>query len=126
MSFLKETQIYIIFELFVCLFVLQSASYPNVPTKRREFSSESCEVQPCPDVSEGTSELQILQKEVKNMKIYLCLEDLTNKLGLPCFFGHSIGTMELLLYILSTGPGCIEHLKYETCRCNFPLPKGMI
>ncbi|KAL1251206.1 hypothetical protein QQF64_019002 [Cirrhinus molitorella] len=41
----------------------ESASYTNVPTKRREFSSESCEVQQCPDVSECTSKLESLQKE---------------------------------------------------------------
>ncbi|KAI2650318.1 Chloride channel CLIC-like protein 1 [Labeo rohita] len=40
----------------------ESASYPNVPNKWREFSSESCEVQQCPDVSECTSKLENLQK----------------------------------------------------------------
>ncbi|XP_058616050.1 chloride channel CLIC-like protein 1 [Onychostoma macrolepis] len=46
----------------------ESASYPNVPTKRREFSSESCEAQQCPDVSECTSKLGILQKEFDEQK----------------------------------------------------------
>ncbi|XP_016310919.1 chloride channel CLIC-like protein 1 isoform X2 [Sinocyclocheilus anshuiensis] len=46
----------------------ECASYPNVPTKRREFSSESCEVQQCPDVSECTSKLEILRKEFDEQK----------------------------------------------------------
>ncbi|XP_073699779.1 chloride channel CLIC-like protein 1 [Garra rufa] len=46
----------------------ESASYPNMPTKRREFSSESCEAQQCPDVSECTSKLESLQKEFDEQK----------------------------------------------------------
>ncbi|XP_073699896.1 chloride channel CLIC-like protein 1 isoform X2 [Garra rufa] len=46
----------------------ESASYSNVPTKRREFNSESCEVQQCPDVSECTSKLESLQKEFDEQK----------------------------------------------------------
>ncbi|XP_059399438.1 chloride channel CLIC-like protein 1 isoform X2 [Carassius carassius] len=46
----------------------ESAIYPNVPTKRREFSSESCEVQQCPDVVDCTSKLMILQKEFDEQK----------------------------------------------------------
>ncbi|XP_016298370.1 chloride channel CLIC-like protein 1 isoform X1 [Sinocyclocheilus anshuiensis] len=46
----------------------ESASYPNVPTKRREFSSDSCEVQQCPDVFDCTIKLGILQKEFDEQK----------------------------------------------------------
>ncbi|XP_050950835.1 chloride channel CLIC-like protein 1 isoform X2 [Labeo rohita] len=46
----------------------ESASYSNVPTKRREFNSESCEAQQCPDVSECTSKLETLQKEFDEQK----------------------------------------------------------
>ncbi|XP_056614685.1 chloride channel CLIC-like protein 1 isoform X2 [Triplophysa dalaica] len=46
----------------------ESASYTNVPTKRREFSSDSCELPKCPDVSECTDKLSILQKEVDEHK----------------------------------------------------------
>uniref|UniRef100_A0A9J8A8I7 Chloride channel CLIC-like protein 1 n=1 Tax=Cyprinus carpio carpio TaxID=630221 RepID=A0A9J8A8I7_CYPCA len=46
----------------------ESASYPNVPTKRREFSSDSCEVQQCPDVLDCTTKLMILQKELDEQK----------------------------------------------------------
>ncbi|XP_043078308.1 chloride channel CLIC-like protein 1 [Puntigrus tetrazona] len=46
----------------------ESASYQNVPTKRREFSSESCEAQRCPDVSECATKLESLQKEFDGYK----------------------------------------------------------
>ncbi|XP_016100406.1 chloride channel CLIC-like protein 1 [Sinocyclocheilus grahami] len=46
----------------------ESASYPNVPTKRREFSSDSCEVQQCPDVFDCTIKLWVLQKEFDEQK----------------------------------------------------------
>lgn len=46
----------------------ESASYTNVPTKRREFSSDSCELPKCPDVSDCMNKLSILQKEVDEHK----------------------------------------------------------
>lgn len=45
----------------------ESASYQNVPTKRREFSSESCDV-PKSDASECINKLEILQKEFDEHK----------------------------------------------------------
>ncbi|KAL1251205.1 hypothetical protein QQF64_019001 [Cirrhinus molitorella] len=46
----------------------KSANYPNMPTKRRKFRSESCEAQQCPDVSECTSKLESLQQEFDELK----------------------------------------------------------
>ncbi|XP_067272202.1 chloride channel CLIC-like protein 1 isoform X2 [Pseudorasbora parva] len=45
----------------------ESASYQNVPTKRRDFSSESCDV-PQSYASECISKLEILQKEFDEHK----------------------------------------------------------
>ncbi|KAK7126982.1 hypothetical protein R3I94_018230 [Phoxinus phoxinus] len=45
----------------------ESASYQNVPTKRRGFSSESCDV-PQSDSSECINKLEILQKEFDEHK----------------------------------------------------------
>ncbi|XP_039524623.1 chloride channel CLIC-like protein 1 isoform X3 [Pimephales promelas] len=45
----------------------ESDSYQNVPTKRREFSSESCDV-PLSDASECINKLQILQKQFDEHK----------------------------------------------------------
>ncbi|XP_052395404.1 chloride channel CLIC-like protein 1 isoform X1 [Carassius gibelio] len=59
----------------------ESAIYPNVPTKRREFSSESCEVQQCPpDVVDCTSKLMNLQKEFEEQK-----KKTTTSKSLACF-----------------------------------------
>ncbi|XP_056304175.1 chloride channel CLIC-like protein 1 [Danio aesculapii] len=46
----------------------ESESYQNVPTKRREFNSESCDVPKCPDEHECIKKLHILQKEFDEQK----------------------------------------------------------
>lgn len=46
---------------------IESASYQNVPTKRRGFSSESCDV-PQSDASECINKLEILQKQFDEHK----------------------------------------------------------
>ncbi|XP_051764398.1 chloride channel CLIC-like protein 1 isoform X2 [Ctenopharyngodon idella] len=45
----------------------ESASYQNVPTKRRGYSSESCDV-PQSDASECINKLEVLQKELDEHK----------------------------------------------------------
>nr|XP_055072806.1 chloride channel CLIC-like protein 1 isoform X1 [Misgurnus anguillicaudatus] len=46
----------------------EPASYPNVPTKRREFNSDSRDPSQFPDVSECMNKLDMLQKEVDEHK----------------------------------------------------------
>lgn len=46
----------------------ESESYQNVPTKRRDFNSESCAVPKCPDEHECLKNLHILQKEFDEQK----------------------------------------------------------
>uniref|UniRef100_A0A3B3TFC9 Chloride channel CLIC-like protein 1 n=1 Tax=Paramormyrops kingsleyae TaxID=1676925 RepID=A0A3B3TFC9_9TELE len=43
-------------------------SYDSVPTKRREFTEKSNDLTPCPDITECTSKLAILEKEVQEQK----------------------------------------------------------
>ncbi|XP_057182450.1 chloride channel CLIC-like protein 1 [Triplophysa rosa] len=59
----------------------EAASYTNVPTKRREFSSDSCELPKCPDVSECMFKLSVLQKEAITVTITSFITDPLKHIG---------------------------------------------
>ncbi|XP_053490075.1 chloride channel CLIC-like protein 1 isoform X2 [Ictalurus furcatus] len=46
----------------------ESSSYSNVPTKRREYSQESCQVAQCPEVKECTDKVNMLQREIEEIR----------------------------------------------------------
>ncbi|MCJ8737983.1 hypothetical protein PDJAM_G00030280 [Pangasius djambal] len=43
----------------------EASSYNNVPTKRREYTQDSCQVAQCPDMKECTDKVNRLQREIE-------------------------------------------------------------
>lgn len=43
----------------------EASSFSNVPTKRRQYSSESCDAASCPDMKDCINKLNMLQREVE-------------------------------------------------------------